>query len=100
MKQTDIKKCAICKEGMMKCGIPTFYTVTIQRHMIDLAACQRQTGLEMQLGGHAQLANIMGPDDDISKPVSKKADVWICQDCANDMIPLISLDELQESSDG
>ena len=71
---------------MMHNKVPTFYTVTIQRHMLDLSACQRQNGLEQMLGGHAQLANVMGPNEDLSQPVSSEVDFWICEDCAQQKI--------------
>lgn len=100
MKQTDIKKCAICNNGMMHKGIPHFYTVKIQSHILDLSACQRQTGLEMMLGGHAQLANIMGPDEVIAKSLSDEVNAWICQDCAiENLISIIGLLETDESNE-
>jgi hypothetical protein len=100
MKQTDIKKCAICNNGMMHTGNPVFYTVKIQSHIFDLGACKRQTGLEMMLGGHAQLANIMGPDEDMVKPLSKEINAWICQDCAiENLTSIISLLETEETDE-
>lgn len=100
MKQTEVKKCAICEKGVMHNNCPTFYTVKMQRHMLDLMVCQRQTGLEMQLGGSAQLANVMGSNEDLSHPVSKEIDVWICQDCAQEhLFELITLDEFDDSDE-
>ena len=96
MKQTDIKKCAICGNGMMHLGLPFFYTVRIQRHGIDAGAIQRQNGLEQMLGGCAQLANVMGPQEDMTKPLTEEKDLWICESCANtDLISLIAAIEDQ-----
>ena len=94
MKQTDIKKCAICKEGIMHSGVPIFCTIKVQRHILKLDVCKRQTGLEMMLG-NAHLANVMGPNEDISEPVSEESDFWVCEDCAREYLPnaLISFDE-------
>ena len=75
MKQTDIKKCAICENGMMHLGIPFFYVIKIQRHSIDLEAIQRQNGLEQMLGGCAQLANVMGPDEDMTKSFTDEKEI-------------------------
>ncbi len=91
MKQTDIKKCCICKNGMMHLEIPVFYTIKIQRHRIETDAVQRQNGLEQMLGGHAQLANIMGMDEDMTKPITEEKELWICDHCANeDLLTLIA----------
>ena len=86
MKHAEIKKCIFCKKGMMHNQIPTFYTVKLQRHMLDLSACQRQNGLEQMLGGHALLASVMGPNEDLSKPLGNEFDVWICEDCAQEKL--------------
>ena len=94
MKQTDIKKCAICKNGMMHKGMPIFYTIKIQRHSIDLGACQRQNGLEQFFGGHAELAGIMGPNEDMTKQITEETELWVCDNCANkDLLSLLAVIE-------
>ena len=96
MKQEDIKKCAICGNGMMHLGLPFFYTIKIQRHGVDTGAIQRQNGLEQMLGGCAQLANVMGPNEDIAKPITEEKELWICDHCAGkDLSTLISTIEDQ-----
>ena len=95
MKHEDIKPCAICGQGVMSKGIPLFYTIKIQRHAIDLGAVQRQNGLEQMMGGHAQLANIMGPNEDMTKQMTEEKEVWVCDDCSNNklMSLLLAIEE-------
>jgi hypothetical protein len=81
MKQKDFKKCAICGKGVMHSGQITFYKVSITMMGIDLGAVQRQQGLEMMMGSPA-IAQVMGPDEDLAKPIDKAADGIICSECA------------------
>ena len=83
MKQAEIKKCAICGNGVMHKGIPVFYTIKIQRHGVDAGAIQRQNGLEQMLGKCAVLASVMGPDEDMTKPITDEKELWVCDDCVN-----------------
>lgn len=101
MKQSDIKKCAICDLGMMHSGAPLFYIMTIQHYMMDLGAVQRQHGLEMFMGEAAPLAQIMGPNEDLAKPLSKEIKIWVCQDCAiKHLRSITGLPGLDEPVDG
>lgn len=36
----------------------------------------------MMLGGHGLLAQVMGPDEDMTKPVMNPRTVGVCDDCA------------------
>jgi hypothetical protein len=82
MKQSEIQKCIVCGEGVMKCGLPTFYKVKIERFIVDIAAIRRQHGLEMSMGDAAPLAQIMGPNEDIAGSVSEETTSLICEQCA------------------
>jgi hypothetical protein len=81
MKHEDLKPCAFCKKGMMHNGTPLFYRLNIQRYCVDMRAVQRQAGLEQMMGNHI-LAHVMGPNEDLAKPLGEKFDLLICQDCA------------------
>lgn len=85
MKQTDFAPCALCGKGMAHTGLPLFYRVTIERMGIDGRAVQRQAGLEMMLGGHAAIAHVMGPDDDMGIPIGDADKGLICATCAHDL---------------
>lgn len=94
MKQTDFTPCAKCGKGVMHTGSPIFYRVTIERMGIDGSAVQRQHGLEMVLGGHAAIAHIMGPNDDIGLPVGPPSIGLLCSLCAHKLD--LSFSELTE----
>ena len=85
MKQTDFKPCARCKKGVMHTGLPLFYRVTVERMGVDGRAVNRQAGLEQFLGGNAQIANIMGSNEDMGLPIGPAAQGLLCETCANDM---------------
>ena len=80
MKQSEIKKCTVCGEGVMHDNCMTFYTAKIEYMVVDIGAVQRQHGLEMFMGS-GQLAAIMGTNEDIAKPIDS-ADIVICMTCA------------------
>lgn len=53
--------------------------------VVDLAAVKRQQGLEMMMGGGsngAALASIMGPNEDLLKPLGLTQTFQICDQCA------------------
>jgi hypothetical protein len=83
MKQTDFTPCVGCGKGVMHTGLPLCYRVTIERMGIDGRAVQRQAGLEMMLGGHAKIANVMGPDEDMGLPIGPTLRGLLCETCAN-----------------
>ena len=97
MKLSDIKKCAKCGKGVMHTGLPLFWRVTIERFGIDKAACDRRHGLETFFGGGhvgARLAGVMGPDEDIAKPIVDAKVLILCEDCAMVDHPVAALAEL------
>lgn len=80
MKQGELKKCSLCKKGIMNGGCPVFYRVEVERLCVDMSAVQRRHGLELMVGSPA-LAAVLGPNEDIAKTIDKKQYV-VCQDCA------------------
>ncbi len=95
MKAREIKPCAICGRGVMHSGVPLFYRVKVESMGIDVGAVKRQAGLEQVFGGGqagAVLADVMGPDPDIARPVIEdQPTVLICQPCALEPRPLLLL---------
>lgn len=86
MKEKELRArsiCAICNKAIGAGGSPLFYTLRIERHWVNLAAVQRQTGLALVLGGSSALAAAMGPDEEMTEPAMKPLDVTICERCAN-----------------
>lgn len=85
MKSDEIRANAICKvcgKKFGESGLPLFWRVTVQRFFVDMAAVQRQSGLEMMLGNVA-LAAVMGPNEDLAKPMMDPVTVTVCESCAN-----------------
>ncbi len=76
----EIVDCGICLKPSGFTGIPLFWRITIERFGVDMAAVQRQDGLAQMLGS-SQLANIMGTDADMTKPMMDPVKVTICEDC-------------------
>ena len=101
-KAKEIKKCARCGKGVMHTGLPLFWTVEIQRHGVDAGAVQRRHGLETFFGGGssgALLAGVMGPDEDITRPITNPLQLFICEDCAMHPMPLAALAERASDND-
>lgn len=80
MRRKDIKPCVICGKGVMHNGDIAAYQVTVQQHIVDHQAVRRQAGLEMMLG-NAYLAHVMGPNEELLKPVGEPRPVLMCQPC-------------------
>lgn len=65
----------------MHAGAPQFYKLTIQPHIVNVGAIQRQAGLEMMLGGNATIAFHMGAQEDIAQAFGPPVELLLCQDC-------------------
>ena len=72
--------CALCGQLIGLTGLPLFWRVRIERHGIDLAAVQRQTGLALLLGNSA-LALAMGPDEEMTTPLMEPVMLTVCESC-------------------
>ncbi|WP_170149580.1 hypothetical protein, partial [Rhodoplanes roseus] len=79
MKQREFTKCLRCGKGVMHAGAITFFRISIERLVVDLGAVRRQHGLELQIGA---LAQHMGPDEDIAKPLLPAVAGLVCESCA------------------
>jgi len=83
MKEKELREhaeCSLCKNKIGESGIPMFWTVKIERHGINLQATRRQHGLGMHMG--AELAMIMGPDEELTMPMMKPIVLTVCEECA------------------
>lgn len=90
MKERELREhalCTLCGEGIGKGGIPVFWTVKLQYHAVDVMAVSRQQGLTAMLGGSAELAIAMGPDEEMTKPLCEEVEITVCQTCATTMRP-------------
>jgi hypothetical protein len=83
MKETELRKhavCNLCGNKVGATGLPLFWRVTVERFGMDMRAMQRQTGLAMMVG-HAGIAQMMGPDEDMAKPMMDPAVITVCENC-------------------
>ena len=92
MKQKEIQPCAVCGKGVMHDNLMTFYRVKLDYMIVNLPAIQRQTGLEMMLGGNAMIAHAMGRDEDIAIPLHEQS-FLLCFHCAMEH-PVAALAEI------
>ncbi len=83
MKQTELTKCIICDKGVAHDRSPMFFTMRIERYVLNLRAIQEQHGLEQMLG-NPTLANVMGPDRNIATRIERKKAKIVCLACATD----------------
>jgi len=81
MKQAELTPCALCGKGLLHDNHLDFYRVTVERHIVNGRAVQRQHGLELMLGNHF-LAAVMGPDEDMTVELPGTKTANICFDCA------------------
>lgn len=78
----DIEPCVMCGEGVAHSNQIQFYRVTIESHVLDARAIQRETGLEMMLG-HPAVAAVLSPDSHFSATlIDGNPTVLVCQECA------------------
>lgn len=84
LKQNEISKCACCDEGVSRNGTAiTFFEADLCRHVLDIRAIQRQTGLE-QIIGNAAVAFHMGQQEELTNVVDTEPNkrALICDTCA------------------
>ena len=83
MKENEIRERAQCANCEMPIGaaiVPLFFTVAVKRWKINVDAVKRQTGLAMMLGGHSQLAEFMGPNEDMAS-LEEEVEFTLCANC-------------------
>lgn len=78
----DCAVCAMCRRKVMAAGMPLFYRVRIERYGIDMNAVKRQSGMEMLMNGHVSLAQVMGPNEDMTVPLMEPITFTVCESCS------------------
>ena len=74
-------KCDGCGNHIAHSGLPIFWRIKAERFGIDATAVKRQRGLSEFLGS-AELANIMGPDQDMTIDLMEPKTMTLCDGCA------------------
>jgi hypothetical protein len=85
MRENELRKhatCSNCQKGIGHTGLPLFWTLKVERHGVDVKAVKRQDGLAAMLGGNAILAQVMGADEEMTKPMMEPVELTLCEDCA------------------
>lgn len=83
MKERELRQHAACGVCGQKIGkAPVFYMVSVEHFVFDRAAIQRQTGLEMMMGGNTALAQAFSPDDDLAQRLEEPRRFSVCLSCA------------------
>lgn len=88
MKEPELRRhtrCNLCDKKIGETGLPLFWRITVERFGIDLAAARRQDGLAAFLGSSA-LAQVMGDDADLAKPLMEPKALTVCEKCAMDKL--------------
>lgn len=102
MKETQLRevaKCALCGEKIGHAKVPLFWRVRIERWGLKMDALRRQQGLTMFLGGHAVLAGVMGPDEDMAEKIFT-TEITVCEICAtNERLPVMVMAEKRGSEE-
>lgn len=81
MKEKELRKhavCDLCSKKIGESNMPIFYVITLKTYGIDLATTQRAQGLGLMIG--AQLAQVMGPDEELAKEMSSTT-TTVCFSC-------------------
>lgn len=84
MKEKELREhqeCNLCNQKIGHTGVPLFYTATIKTYGLKMDALQRQQGLAMMLGGHGELAMVMGANEDVAEQVGDSIKLTICATC-------------------
>lgn len=82
----------------MHAGNPIFLRISVERFGVDRRAVERAHGMELMMGNPA-LANIMGADEDLAKPIDSNKNMLICSVCADQPLqPYFWLDAESEAA--
>lgn len=94
MKERELRavaKCHLCDKPFGHTGLPLFWRVQVTRYGVDAKAVRQQDGLTAMLGGNAGLAQIMGTDADMAKPLANPTTITVCENCATDKLVPVAL---------
>lgn len=85
MKEKELRAaadCAVCGKAFGHSGLPLFWRVTIERHGVLMDRVKRQDGLSQFLGGNCLLAQVMGPDEELTQKLMGPVTITVCEHCA------------------
>jgi hypothetical protein len=94
MKEDELRthtKCSRCRKGIVHKGLPSFWTLTVNRYSLDMGAIIRNAELAAFLGGSAALAHVMGPDEDMAEEIMDTVTLTLCENCAMGLVIIPAL---------
>lgn len=86
-----LARCASCEKLIGQTGSPVFFKASLEMHILNLTAIQRQQGLTDLLGGSARLAAAMGADEDMTSSPHPAHTLMICTICACSDISILEV---------
>lgn len=84
MREKELRacaKCGLCGKPFGASGMPLFYRIKIERFGVKGDVVRRQAGLEQMLGS-VQLAQAMGPDEEMTMPLMEPLRMTVCETCS------------------
>jgi len=96
MKHDELLKhstCHMCGNLIGMSGLPLFWRVKVERFGLDMNAIRRQDGMAAMMG-NAAIARVMGPDEDLAKPMMDPVTVTVCETCCTKDTCVAALPEL------
>ena len=100
MKEKELRENAICTRCGLKIGAagPLFWSGTVECHIMDIQAMQRQQGLAMFLGGNGLLASVMGPNEDMTKLLRTRR-IVVCGNCEKEFLQFLDHSKNEEEDE-
>lgn len=81
LKSQQFTNCLSCDRSVFEGGSIHFYEIRTEQHVANIPAIQRRHGLAMMMGGAGALADVMGPNEDLSHGMGAESGL-LCADCA------------------
>lgn len=84
LKESELRAacvCVACQRKLGETGSPCFLRVTIEQHLLNLPAIERQNGFGLFMG-HGRLAQVMGSDEDMTVTFEPPRSMTICAECS------------------
>lgn len=89
LKEKEVRKyveCSACHKKVGALPIPIFWIINAERHGLDRGAIDRQSGMEQMMGGSVALAQVMGANEDFTKPLAD-CKLMVCDQCLQEKLP-------------
>jgi hypothetical protein len=77
-------RCDACSRLLGETGSPLFWVLAVRRYGLALDAIRRADGFVAVMGGSAELARVMGPNEDVASPLTGTVDITYCESCAQE----------------